>query len=90
VTYTGLYYYLAHFSKFVRPGSVRIATRGSAEGIRCLAFKGAKGEVVAELLNSRKSDAPVTLGWHGREISLNLPAISISTITWNPQEKARD
>jgi glucosylceramidase len=87
VTYTGLYYYLAHFSRFVRPGSVRIATLGSEEGLRCLAFKGPKGEVVAELLNSRKSDAPVTLGWQGRELSLKLPAISISTVTWNPSEK---
>jgi glucosylceramidase len=90
VTYTGLYYYLAHFSRFVRPGSVRIAARGSADGLRCLAFRGVKGAVVVELLNSRKSDAPVTLGWHGREISLNLPAISISTVTWNPSERACD
>ena len=29
VTYTGLYYYLAHFSKFVRPGAIRIKTIGS-------------------------------------------------------------
>jgi hypothetical protein len=43
--------------------------------------------VAAELLNSGKSDAPVTLGWHGREIYLNLPAISISTVTWNSSEK---
>ncbi|MGA3323287.1 MAG: glycoside hydrolase family 30 protein [Terriglobia bacterium] len=87
VTYTGLYYYLAHFSKFVRPGSVRIATLGSGEGLRCLAFKEPKGEVVAELLNSRKSDAQVTLRWQDREISLDLPAISISTVTWNPAVK---
>lgn len=27
--YTGLYYYLAHFSKFVRPGAVRVGVTGS-------------------------------------------------------------
>ena len=86
VTYTGLYYYLAHFSRFVRPGAVRIAASGSADGVRCLAFKGPKGGLVAELINSRKSDAPITLRWYGREITLNLPAISISTVTWNPPE----
>jgi len=34
VTYTGLYYYLAHFSKFVRPGAVRVGTEGSLKGVR--------------------------------------------------------
>ncbi|MGD0923537.1 MAG: hypothetical protein ABSA70_17510 [Terriglobia bacterium] len=32
VTYTGLYYYLAHFSKFVRPGAVRVEVLRQASG----------------------------------------------------------
>jgi glucosylceramidase len=86
VTYTGLYYYLAHFSKFVRPGAVRIACSGSADGTRCVAFLGPDGNVVTQLLNSRKSDAPATLSWREREISLTLPALSICTVIWNPRE----
>src|SRR5262245_18607536 len=39
VTYTGLYFYLAHFSRFVRPGSIRVATLGAAAGLRCIAFR---------------------------------------------------
>ena len=66
VTYTGLYYYMAHFSKFVRPGAVRIGMSGAAEGVRCIAFEGPDGRFVTELLNSRKSDVPITLGWRGR------------------------
>jgi glucosylceramidase len=85
VTYTGLYYYMAHFSKFVRPGAVRIGTSGSSEGIRCIAFKGPKGDRVTQLLNSRKSDVQITLGWRGRELSLTLPAISITTVIWSPK-----
>ncbi len=83
VTYTGLYYYLAHFSKFVRPGAVRIGTSGTSAGIRCIAFKGPNGDLVTELLNSQKSDAQVTLGWRRKELSLTLPAVSISTVIWS-------
>jgi glucosylceramidase len=39
ITYTGLYYYLAHFSKFVRPGAVRVETAGKAKGVRAMAFQ---------------------------------------------------
>lgn len=82
VTYSALYYYLAHFSKFVRPGAVRIGSAGTAEGVRCIAFQGPNGEVVAELLNSRKSDSEIKLAWRQRDASLTLPAISITTVIW--------
>lgn len=84
VTYTALYYYLAHFSKFVRPGAVRIETRGSLEGVRCVAFKTAQGGFVAELLNSRNADTGVELDSQGRSLHLHLPALSITTCLWRP------
>jgi glucosylceramidase len=83
IAYTGLYYYLAHFSKFVRPGAVRVGTTGSASGVRCLAFQSKGGGMVAEVMNSRKQPATVSLGWHGQAVKLNLPALSIATCLWN-------
>ena len=38
VTYTGTYWYLAHFSKFVRPGAVRVETLGGVKGVRAMSF----------------------------------------------------
>ena len=83
VTYTGLYYYLTHFSKFVRPGAVRVQTLGSQEGMRVMAFKRPDGGMVIELMNSRKEDADVNLSWHGQLLRLKLPAVSITTALWN-------
>jgi glucosylceramidase len=82
VTYTGAYYYLAHFSKFVRPGAVRIGVTGSHRGVRCLAFKTPQGGHLAELLNSRSEDATVRLDWQGRSLPLALPPMSITTCLW--------
>jgi len=83
VIYTGLYYYLAHFSKFVRPGAVRIAATGTANGIRCVAFQAKNGDIIAEILNSNAKPTMVKLEWHRKLLSLNLPAISITSCLWS-------
>jgi len=82
VTYTGLYYYLAHFSKFVRPGAVRVGATGSVSGVRCLAFQSKDGGMVAEVMNSRKQASSVKLNWHNQTVNLDLPALSITTCLW--------
>jgi glucosylceramidase len=84
VSYTGLYYYLAHFSKFVRPGAVRIETTGSAPGVRVLSFISPKGAIVTEIMNRNQKETEVDLGYHDRTLHLRLPAISISTAVWQP------
>jgi glucosylceramidase len=82
VTYLPLYYYLAHFSKFVRPGAYRLETTGTAQGVRALSFQLTDGGKVAELLNSRNEPAEVTLESNGRLVRLKLPAMSIATCLW--------
>ncbi|MGA2629873.1 MAG: glycoside hydrolase family 30 protein [Terriglobia bacterium] len=82
VTYTALYYYLAHFSKFVRPGALRIEAKGGTQKIRCLGFKTPEGGLVAELLNSRNEPAEVQVNWRGQAVRVSLPALSISTCLW--------
>jgi glucosylceramidase len=88
-TYTALYYYLAHFSKFVRPGAVRVAAGGRMHGdfgvipkVRCLAFQDKNGGMIAEVLNSSKQAVTASLQWHDKVLKLDLPALSISTCLW--------
>jgi glucosylceramidase len=83
VTYTGLYYYLAHFSKFVRPGAVRLGVKSAIDGVRCVAFEDKKLGMVAEVLNSHKSPVRLELEWHGRSLRAELPALSIATFLWS-------
>ena len=82
ITYTGLYYYLAHFSKFVRPGAKRVQTTGSVKGVRIMAFQTPEGGHVAQILNSSKEGAEVNLEWQGKALRLILPARSITTASW--------
>ncbi|MGB7436507.1 MAG: glycoside hydrolase family 30 beta sandwich domain-containing protein [Candidatus Acidiferrum sp.] len=82
ITYTGTYWYLAHFSKFVRPGAVRVETTGKAKGLRAMTFETPGGGYVAQLLNSRNENADVNLESKGKTLHLMLPARSITTAAW--------
>jgi glucosylceramidase len=82
VTYTGTYYYLAHFSKFVRPGAVRLRTTGKRKGVRVMAFRAPEGGIVTQVLNSNDRDENVSLLYHKRTAVLHLPARSITTAQW--------
>jgi glucosylceramidase len=82
VTWTGTYWYLAHFSRYVRPGAVRVGVAGRLDGVRALAFEVPDGGTVAQLLNSRSQAARVEVEWKGRTLALDLPARSITTARW--------
>ena len=82
ITYTGTYYYLAHFSKFVRPGAVRLQTKGNSKGVRVMAFQSPEGGYVAQFLNSLDQETVVNLVSKGRFLHLTLSARSITTATW--------
>jgi glucosylceramidase len=82
VTYTGTYWYLAHFSKFVKPGAVRVATSGGIKGVRAMAFAASDGRFVVEFLNSLRESAKVNLDFDGKTVGLDLAARSMTTVTW--------
>jgi glucosylceramidase len=82
VTYTGTYWYLAHFSKFVRPGAVRVGTSGGVKGVRAMSFASSDGGYVVELLNSLREAVVVNVEFGGKVVGVDLPARSISTVVW--------
>ncbi len=82
ITYTGVYYYLAHFSKFVRPGAVRVQSTGKAKGVRVMAFQTPEGGMAAQVMNSNKENVDVDLLWRGRSLHFTAPAQSISSALW--------
>jgi len=82
ITYTGTYYYLAHFSKFVRPGAVRVQTSGKSVGVRVMVFRTPEKGHVAELLNSDAQESKLNLVFAGKTLQLTLPGRSITTASW--------
>ena len=83
VIYTALYYYLAHFSRFVRPGAVRIGVEGKVPGVRCLAFREPDGRMVAELMNTGNRQSAVVLQFGSNTASFPLAPNSMTTAIWH-------
>ena len=81
VTRQVAFYTLAHASKFVRPGSVRIGSN-DLEQLPNVAFKTPKGERV--LIVSNISGAPQTFSVreHGKSFTTSLNAGSVATYVW--------
>jgi len=82
LTYTNSYYYIGHFSKFVRPGAKRIASSPSRSQLLSAAFLNSDGKVAVVVMN--KSDKPVSyflwVGGEAAEVS-SLPH-SIQTLVF--------
>ena len=94
---TGLYFFLAHFSKFVRPGAVRVGLDESdalPPSVVAVAFLDAPEEedagVTLQLVNIAKGAAhtvAVCAEVNGSTwiANVTLPALSITTARWAEQ-----
>lgn len=80
VDYTGPFWGLAHFSRYVRPGAVRIETTPTvADGVRVISFRDA-GSIIVVLLNTGAEARSPVLIHRGRGARIDLPGSSIATV----------
>jgi glucosylceramidase len=75
------YYAMAHASKFVRPGSVRIATN-SLDNLPNVAFKLPNGKDVLIVTNTSQSAQSFNIFYKGKTATTELKAGSAATYIW--------
>lgn len=75
------YYIVAHASKLVRPGSVRIAS-DSAEGLRSVAYRTPQGRFVLIARNGAKAPRDFGIRQGGRIFRARLNAGAVGTFAW--------
>src|ERR1035437_8239861 len=75
------YYAAAHFSKFVRPGSVRIGSN-ELEQLSNVAFLTPEGKVVLVVSNTGNFPKTFHIGYHGKSLTTTLPSESVGTYVW--------
>lgn len=81
--FTNSYYYIGHFSKFIRPGAKRLSTGTTANHISATSFLNTDGSVVVVALNESDNEIDYMLSLDTQTTSLNMPARSIQTIVLN-------
>ncbi|GAA4891763.1 glycoside hydrolase family 30 protein [Flaviramulus aquimarinus] len=80
LTFTNTYYYIGHFSKFIRPGAKRIVSASSVNTLLTTAFKNEDGSIVIVVMN--QSDKPIdyTMTMQSKTANLKTLPHAIQTI----------
>jgi glucosylceramidase len=80
--YTPAYYYIGHFSRFIRPGAKRVSTVASRSQLLSTSFVNEDGSLITVVMN--RSDAPVTyrLFVAASSATGTIPARAIQTLVY--------
>src|SRR5712691_8204009 len=82
LTYTNSYYYLGHFSKFVRPGAKRIASSPSRSPLLSTAFRNPNGKVSVVVMNKSEQKISYYLWLDGQAAEISSLPHSIQTLVF--------
>lgn len=80
--YTNAYYYIGHFSKFIRPGAKRINASSNRSGLLTTAFKNPDGSIAVVVMNGSDQKIDYQLYMHGQAAQITSLPRSISTLVF--------
>ncbi|WP_440134623.1 glycoside hydrolase family 30 protein, partial [Chitinophaga sancti] len=81
--YTNSYYYLGHFSKFIRPGAKRIIASSNRTDLQTTAFVNKDGKIVVVVLNTSDKELSYKLWIKGNAADVKSLPHSIETLVVN-------
>jgi len=80
--YTNEYYYIGHFSKFIRPGAKRLACSPSRSSLLATAFVNTDGKTAVVVMNEGDEKVSFYLWVDGHAVEVVSPARSIQTLVY--------
>jgi glucosylceramidase len=76
------FYYIGHFSKYVRPGAKRVSAVTDDDRLLATAFKNTDGKVAVVVLNLSDDTVPFSFWIDGETAKTTSPAHSIMTLVY--------
>lgn len=80
VYFTPLYYTMAHFSKFIRPGAVRIGYENPDKELMLTAAQNPDGSIAVILFNPGEKEKSVNISLQNKNVNATISAKAIQTI----------
>lgn len=80
VYYTNSYYYIGHFSKFIKPGAKRVVSSTNRHDLISTAFINADGKMAVVVMNKGDKRMPYRLWIAGKTVEVTALPHSISTL----------
>ena len=78
--YTNAYYYIGHFSKFIRPGAERVSSVATRSQLLTTSFVNKDGKLVVVVMNQSSAPLRYFLCIGGQAAEVKLPAHAIQTL----------
>ena len=80
VYYTSSYYYLGHFSKFIRPGARRIICASNNDELQATAFINPDGQIALVAMNRTDREIDFRIWIQNKGVQSAVPAHAIATV----------
>ena len=80
--YTPTYYYIGHFSKFIKPGALRVSTTTSRTSIESTSFQNPDGEIITVVMNKTNHTIGYKLIVGAAETYLEIQPRAMQTIIY--------
>jgi len=84
VYFTPLYYTMAHFSKFIRPGAVRIGFENPDKDLMMTAAQNPDGTIAVVILNMSSDPRNINLSIGDQRVGFQISADALQTIVLSP------
>ncbi|MGL1888613.1 MAG: hypothetical protein OCD76_19025 [Reichenbachiella sp.] len=80
--YTPSYYYIGHFSKYVKPGAKRVSTVASRSFLMATTWQNTDGSMATVIMNENKRAIDFNLYVGDQVIKMNIPASAMQTVLY--------
>ena len=81
--YQSSFYYLGHFSRYIRPGAERILHAGTTDDLETTAFLNPDGRIAVVVMNRTEQTIPFALQYHDQAARTISPPHSIMTLRFD-------
>lgn len=80
--YTPAYYYIGHFSKFIRPNAKRLSTASNKSQLLCTSFKNEDGKIATVVMNGSDKALTYNLIINRKSAKIRILAHAIQTLLY--------
>lgn len=80
--YTPMYYYIGHFSKFIRPNAKRVLEKTNDKSLLSTSFKNSDGQLITIVMNQSDKEIIYSLENQNTKTAITIPAHAIQTIVY--------
>lgn len=82
LVFTPTYYFIGHFSKFIKPGAKRISTVASRSFLQATTFENTDGSYATVVFNENDMPLDYTTYVGGQKVDMSIPARAIQTLVY--------